>query len=415
MIKVNLSSFNVPQTKKRKKSKVKRTLLFILIVLLAINISSVIVIKADNNKDVETELNNNILAQLGALNLNELEQLVSQYGQDSKLWGSFTFYDKVVSIISGEFAGGGETFFQALFAVLIGQVVLLLPSLVTIAVVSILCGVITNFKSSGSFSTNTSEIIFFACFSIVIIIILIGVWTLIDVTKTTIDSIKLQMNIVLPILITLITAMGGSVSATVYQPAIALLSGGVIEVISLIVIPLFIFSVIFAIVSNLSSNVRINKMSEFFRNANSWIIGITFTVFTAFLTVQGLTASTIDGVSVRAAKYAIKNYVPIVGSYLGDGFDLILASTTLIKNAIGVAGLLLLVGTILLPIAQILCYMWGLKLVSAAIEPLCDARIVKFTSSVADSIKVLFASLLAIGMMFLIIIMLIIFTCNALY
>lgn len=409
MIKCNFSSTKIKRKKKNK------TLILIVMILIALNISSAILVRADTaSNEVEEQLKDNIMAQLGALNLEQIEQLISQFGQDNKLWGNSSFFDKVVSIISGEFAGGGETFFQAILMLLLGQVVSLLPSLVTIAVIAILCGVITNMKSSG-LNGNTSEIVFFACFSIIIIIVLLGVWSLIDVTTSTISNIKLQMNIILPVLITLITAMGGSVSATVYQPAIALLSGGVIEVISLVVMPLFIFSVVFAIISNLSNNVRISKLAEFFRNANSWIIGVTFTVFTAFITVQGLTASTIDGVSVRAAKYAIKNYIPLVGSYLGDGFDLILASTTLIKNAIGVAGLLLLVGTILLPIAQILCYMWGLKLVSAVLEPLCDSRIIKFSSSVSDSIKVLFASLIAVGMMFIIIIMLIIFTCNALY
>lgn len=97
---------------------------------------------------------------------------------------------------------------------------------------------------------------------------------------------------------------------------------------------------------------------------------IDFYGFTAFISVQGITAGSIDGISIRTAKFAIKSYVPILGSYLSDGMGIILASSNLIKNAVGATGLFLLLATIISPLIELILFMLILKLVSGIIEPL---------------------------------------------
>jgi hypothetical protein len=54
------------------------------------------------------------------------------------------------------------------------------------------------------------------------------------------------------------------------------------------------------------------------------------------MTVQGITSASIDGISIRATKYAISNSIPIVGGFLRDGFDIVIAGSVLIKNAVGI-------------------------------------------------------------------------------
>lgn len=82
------------------------------------------------------------------------------------------------------------------------------------------------------------------------------------------------------------------------------------------------FGLAFVVVSNISSDLRVTKMADFVNSASSWILGIVFTLFSAFTAVQGITAATVDGVSYRAAKFAAKNYIPILGGYISEGLIL---------------------------------------------------------------------------------------------
>ena len=293
----------------------------------------------------------------------------------------------------------------------LGEFNKVLPSLLSVAAICILSGLINRTKTT-LLSDSTGELINFVCYGVIILLVLSGVWELLDSTKVTVLRIKQLTNVAMPILLAMMSATGAAVGTKVYQPSVALLSSGITEIIANIILPMFIFTVVFSVISNLSKNIRLDKLSDFFKKTSVWIVGISFTVFTGFLTVQGLTSSTIDGVSIRAAKFATKNYIPILGGYLADGFDLILASSVLIKNSLGVVVLILLVITIMAPVLKIVVFNLALSFVTAIVEPIAGDRIVGFLSGVGKNLTILLVSILAVAFMLFILIMLIIFSAN---
>ena len=132
----------------------------------------------------------------------------------------------------------------------------------------------------------------------------------------------------------------------------------------------------------------------------------------AFLAIQGITASSYDGVSIRTAKYAIRSYVPLLGGYLSEGFDVIMASNVLIKNAVGASGLILMFSSIISPVIQIVVFSLILKLASAILEPLTDTRISDFLYSVGKTLSLLVTIIVGISFMYLITTGLIMCTAN---
>ena len=209
--------------------------------------------------------------------------------------------------------------------------------------------------------------------------------------------------------------MGGLFSVSVFHPLVAVLVSGVMQIFNYVVFPLFICAFIFTIVGNLSNNIKLDKFISFFKSSFRWVTGSIMTLFFTFLTIQGITAGSFDGVSVQTAKYAIKSYIPLVGGYLSDGFNLIMSSSILIKNALGVAGLLLLFATIIIPVIKIVIFGLGLKLASAVIEPLADSRTSNFIFTVSKTMGYLVATILCIAFMYLITVGLIIISGNAFY
>ena len=369
----------------------------------------------ESNDEIFDKLDQSVDEQLGMLDLSGLDKILEELGlEDGGLFENKTFAEKVQSILDGEFAEDTQGFLQAFLKLIFDGIIKLLPVLSGIAVVAILCGIITNMKS-GFISQATGEIVFFACFALVIVLTLSCAAGLIESAENAVRLLKKQMNLAFPILLTLMAGVGGVVSAKAYQPAVALLSGGVAEIVANVILPLFVFTLVFSVVGNLSKSVKLSKLTDFFKSTSVTILAITFTVFTAFMSVQGLTAGAFDSVSIRAAKFATKSYIPILGGYLADGFDLILAGGLLVKNSVGVAGLLLLVSTILSPIIQILAVTFGLKLVAAIVEPATDERITSFLTSVSKNLNMLIVAILAVAFMYFISIMLLIFTSNAFF
>lgn len=397
------------------KDVVKKILIFLFIFCVFVSYlkPNYIVLAEDNDtENLQAELEETIYSQLENLDLAKIESVLKGLGDDQlEVFGVSSFGDKVKKIVSGEFADGQQSIFKAIINLIFDDVLTFVPLLASIIIISIICGFLSNLKSDSS-GKGVGDIIHFVCYGVVISIVMTAVVNLIQMTGKTINGLRSQMEVVFPLLLTIMTAIGGTMSVSIYQPAVALLSSAIMHIFTSVLMPIFIFSIVFTIISNLTSTVKLEKFTKFFQSTFKWIIGGIFTIFMAFLSIQGITASTYDGVSIRTAKYAIRSYVPILGGYLSEGFDVIMASSVLIKNAIGASGLLLMFSSIISPIVKIVVFILVLKLAAAILEPLTDPRISDFIYTVSKSLSMLIVMILGVAFMYLITVGLIMCTAN---
>ncbi len=371
------------------------------------------VFATENQENIETQLEDSINSQLNNIDFSNIDEIINSLEDNTdNIFKSKNFRDKITEILSGNFNGGFIDVFNYIISSIFDLVLEYLPLLASILAIAIIGSILQSLKS-GFAGKATGEVINFVLIGIIVILCANMLKELVSLTSNTISAIQTQMEIVFPILLTLMSAMGGAVAVKVYQPAVAVLCSIVVHIFSNIILPIFTASSIFNIVGNISSGIKLNKFVQFFNSLSKWVIATTFTIFLAFLSLQGITASMFDGIHIRTAKFAVKSYIPILGGYLSEGFDLILSSSLMIKNAIGVGGLILLICSILLPILKIVILGFGFKLVSAIIEPICDSKISSLLNSIAKSLNMLTASILAVAFMYFLTIGLIICTSNA--
>lgn len=359
------------------------------------------VVYAGEAEELAKQLEDTTSDALDDLDVSELEKILDNTQQAARLFGGKSFLEKLASIINGDFADDSTSIWEALINLIFDNILSFLPIIATVIAVAILGGMIQNLKPNFS-GKSIGSVVHFVTYGVVVILIFTVITRMITVTTGTIGSIKTQMDAVFPILLTMLSAVGGSVSVSVYQPAMALLASVIINIFTIFLMPLFLISVVLSLVSNLSNNVKLDKFISFINSLFKWVIGLVFTIFIGFASIQGITAGSIDGLSIKTAKFAIKSYVPIVGSYISDGFYIILASSSLIKNAVGACGLLLLVGTILAPIIQLVIFMLALKLMAGIIEPLGDGKIASFVSTLSKSMTMLISMIVAVSFMYVI-------------
>ena len=137
-----------------------------------------------------------------------------------------------------------------------------------------------------------------------------------------------------------------------------------------------------------------------------------FTLFTGFLTIQGISAGKFDSVSIKATKFAMKSYIPIIGSYISDGMDFFILGSVLVKNAIGLIGVFILFSSIIAPLITILVYKLALQFCSGIIEMSGNSKMSSFLSSCSKLLIFPIVLILGIAFMYIITICLIMCTAN---
>ncbi len=381
------------------------TIIFLLFCVILFVSGECVVVFADTQADdtATSQLNESVLEQLDQLDLEELEAYVKSLGG---------FEGQSLKEILKEYVLGGgfdsQSFLQEICRMVFSNVKKLLPSFACIAAIGLLCGLLNSLQSRY-LGESTAKVVFFVAY-IGALLPTLGILTeAISLGKSTVGSMQEQMQLVFPIMLTLIAASGGSVTAAIFQPAVGFLCNTLIGLVDKVVFPITVAIIVFSMAGKLFGDLKTEKFSSFFKSINKWTIGIGVSVFGVFFTVQGITASSYDGIVRRAAKYAIGTGVPIVGGFLSGGFDLAVAGSVLIKNALGNFSLVILVMILLQPLSVLIASSFLLRLSAAITHPFGDSKIASFLEETAENLQYCTAGVLFSAFLYFIAILIMVF------
>ncbi len=390
--------------------KFNRKKLILVVVLLLLAIISTInfdyYVSADNDVSQE-DLSKSVFEILDDVDLNEMQNMVDNL-DDIGLF-EITIKDKISKILRGEYFTDYTSLTSAIISLIFGDIRSILPFVFTLIAIGILCNLINNMRPDNKSINDTINFVFL---TVTMLIVIIAFKNILSSTRNTINLIMSQMQITFPILITLLASIGSIASISIYNPLVAILTGVVSIVFNNFLYPLFIVIFILAILGNLTDTVKLGKLGGFLMSTFKWTIGIVFTIFTGFLSIQGISAGKYDSVSIKATKFAMKSYIPIIGSYVSDGMDFLILGSVLVKNSIGLIGVIILFITILSPILMIILYKLALQLSSGILEMTGNAKISNFLSSCSKLLILPIVLIIGIAFMYVITICLIMCTAN---
>ena len=383
-----------------------RKLSFLFIFILFLGLSYYI----SQPKEAHAEtLNENIVNQLENLDLSKLDNLSKELNNEDA-----TFTDTLYSIINGDYSTDYNNLFEYVREIALKKVLDFMPTLVTVIAIAVFASLIQSSKSIFA-QEGVGSVINLVCYLTVILLLSSKIIYFFKNTKIIIENISKINEIMSPIILTMMIASGGSISASVYKPTVAFFTNSIVNIMLLVIFPLITLIMIFGIISVFSKDVKFNKFVDFFSSVIKWIIGITLGCFSLFLTVQGLSGAVHDGISIKAAKYAISNSIPLVGGFLRDGFDLTIAGSVLIKNAVGVSSMIVLINYILVPVIEIVIFSLILKLISAITESISDNKISQLCTFVSKTLSYLSVIILLTGFMLFLTILMMIFSANSFF
>ena len=362
-------------------------------------------------EEVEKEVLEEVERYVDSLDLGELQDFIRDLDAPDEL-KDLSLKDYIAKIAKGEIPLSVESVFTYLGQNALGALTNTFAALLTVMILAVMSSILSGL-TSGFKKKQTMEIVHYVFYALVVSIVMVKIAEIVSECREVIDALSKLSDSAFPPLITLMSALGGKVSSSLYKPQLALFCRIITSVIRSVILPLFTAGVAFCLISNLSSAVKMDKIQSAIRYVSTVIITAIFGLFITYLTVAGVSGGMADGVSIKAAKFVLSNYVPILGGYLSQGFDLISAGCVLVKNAIGLIGILTVVFLILKPILHIVVFTFALKVVASLVQPIGDKRISDFLYSISNATKTLITAILGTGFVFIVSLLLVVVTCNA--
>ncbi|MRN53561.1 stage III sporulation protein AE [Paenibacillus monticola] len=271
--------------------------------------------------------------------------------------------------------------------------------LVTIVMISVLSMILETLQTAFERKT-VSKVAYTLCYMVVLVIAVNSFNISIGYAQDAIDRMIDFMMAMIPLLFALLASMGNVVTVSVTHPLIVFMIHTVGTLIHTVVFPLLFFSAVLHLVSALSEKYKLTQLANLLRNIGAGLLGVLLTVFLGVISVRGITASVTDGVTIRAAKYITGNFVPVIGKMFADATDTVISASLLVKNAIGLSGVIIILFICAFPAIKILVLALIYNVAAAVMQPLGETPIVSCLQTIGKSMIYVFAALAAVSLMF---------------
>lgn len=276
-----------------------------------------------------------------------------------------------------------------------------LKILISILVIIVIHGILKAI-TDGLENNSVSQIIYFVQYILIVTLIMSNFSEIIKLVKDTANDLVGFINVLIPLLLTLMVYTGNITTGTVIEPIVLAISNFVGNIIADVLIPIVLIIVTFSIVSKVSERVQVEKLSKFLKSGVVWFLGIVLTVFVGVVSLEGTLSSSVDGVTAKTAKAAVSTVIPVVGKILGDVVDSVLGCGVILKNAVGFVGVIVILSICIMPIIKIGTLSIIYSLASAVVQPIADEKIVKLLDEMSGVFKLLLGILCALSVILII-------------
>lgn len=220
-----------------------------------------------------------------------------------------------------------------------------------------------------------------------------------EITKNALNSMANFLTVSISVMTILLSMTGGVGSAAVLHANIrfvlAFFTQGIAKVIFPVLKALFGFSLVTSF-----TETGLSGIFHFFKKTVRNVCVFFFTVISALLALQHALASASDSLSMRSVRFAAGNFIPVIGSFVGESAKTLSASFSLVKTQCGVVSLIVLLFLVLQPILYIWVQKMFLSLGKALSEILGDSKGTGFLNGIASLMDLLLALLISQGCYF---------------
>ena len=323
---------------------------------------------------------------------------ISTFLSDSKKYTEDTFGNIDVSELFTKSLTGNidnSTIMNIVFSLLGENIKSSLTTIASVMVVVIIHSILKAISENLG-NENVSKIAYYIEYILIITLVMTNFSTIITEMKEAVQNLTGFANTLIPLMITLMMTTGNIVSSGMLQPILLLLITFISNFMTNILIPIALVSTALGIISKISDQAQVGKLSKFLHSSMIWILGTVLTLFVSVTSLEGGLTASVDGVTAKAAKTAISSVVPVIGSILGDAVNTIVGCSNIIKNAVGMVGIIVIIAICIRPILQLAVLTVTYYLGAALCEPIADEKVVGILEQMGGTFKIFLAVMFAL-------------------
>ncbi|HOE57742.1 MAG TPA: stage III sporulation protein AE [Bacillota bacterium] len=339
-------------------------------------------------------------SQLENLDIGELERYVDGINKESEgLIPEINIKELISGLFRGNLIKSFKEIGRGIIYFFFKEVIADFNIMGKLLILAIFCAILQNLHNAFE-QDSIGRLAYGICYIVIIIMAVKSFRESMSIGTATIDKMSGFMQALLPTLLSLLAAVGGISSSAVFQPLIFTLITLITTFIKVFVMQLVLFSAVLSILNNLSESVNISRLATLLKQIAVGAMGLVLTAFSGVLAVQGIASVSIDGATVKTAKFAVDNFIPIVGNFLSEALDAVISCSMILKNGIGIAGIVILILICVFPLIKILSIVLIYKIAGSLIQPILDNQIVQCLNDMSNAMLVLLTCVLAVAVMF---------------
>ena len=213
--------------------------------------------------------------------------------------------------------------------------------LTIIAVFNMLC---------ASFKESNLKSVFTICSTLCMAISVFGICgNLISNAAEHIKILCYTMNSFLPVMITLLTISGNISTAVMTNGSMLLFIGLVDGFLLAFMLPLTKMCLAFGCANSINSELDLSGVSKTVKNTFTSVTVFVMSLFLFILSYKSTLSQSADSISLKATRFAISSFVPLVGSSVNDALRTVSSSLSLIKNSCGIIAIIA-IAVLMLPV-----------------------------------------------------------------
>ena len=155
------------------------------------------------------------------------------------------------------------------------------------------------------------------------------------------------------------------------------------------------------LINNMFEEDSLSKLAELLEKIIRFLLKLSTAAVFGMGVVQRMVMAAKDDVTNSLALKTIK-VIPGIGNAVSATGETLLSCGVLIKNCVGVVGVIIVISIVLSPIIKLIVFILGYKLISAIVQPVADKRIVEGVNGTARAGELFFGILCNMAVIFII-------------
>lgn len=203
-------------------------------------------------------------------------------------------------------------------------------------------------------------------------ILLTDFTSVLSICRAAFEQISIFSATLQPVLATALAMGGSATTATTLQVATMFVFDVVIRLVTTALVPATCAYLAITVMDAATGNAMLGGLANGIKNLTSTVLKLILTLFTAYLAIAGSVSGGIDRMTLKTTQFAVSGVIPVVGGIISDATETMLTGAVMLKNTIGIFGMLCIIALCLSPFLRAgigyLCYRAG----AAVLSPLCS-------------------------------------------